>query len=199
MRTRLDARSKSVASVNGKRGSRHPINALLNAAFAVTAGRLATYLGAMGLSPAIAFLHADKPGRWSLAWDAIEPLRPMIEAKLFGLVESKRFRPEDFIKGTDGSPRLAPAPLPISPSILRRVRASPVERLAIRPRSCARSSPRAFACRSCPGRPTGFTQRLSIERPATFALDHELGGLPAASVEREFSPVALCGAVNRLA
>jgi CRISPR/Cas system-associated endonuclease Cas1 len=67
MRTRLDAK--------GKRGARHPVNALLNSAFAVTAGRLVGHLAAAGLSPAIGFLHVDKRGRWSLAWDAIEPLR----------------------------------------------------------------------------------------------------------------------------
>jgi CRISP-associated protein Cas1 len=99
MRTRLDAK--------GKRGARSPINAMLNAAFAVTAGRLAAYIAASGLSPAIGFLHADKAGRWSLAWDAIEPLRPMIEARLFRLVARERFAPDDFIQVSDGSLRLA--------------------------------------------------------------------------------------------
>ena len=100
MRTRLDAK--------GKRAARHPINAMLNAAFAVTAGRLAAYIAAAGLSPAIGFLHADKPGRWSLAWDAIEPLRPTIEARLFRFVARERFAPDDFIRAPDGSLRLAP-------------------------------------------------------------------------------------------
>src|SRR5690242_6636890 len=68
MRSRIDARGRP------KRGARHPVNALLNAAFSVTAGRLATYLVAAGFAPAIGFLHADKRGRWSLAWDCIEPL-----------------------------------------------------------------------------------------------------------------------------
>jgi len=68
MRTRLDAK--------GNRGARHPFNAMLNAAFSVTAGRLAAYIMGAGLSPAIGFLHSDKVERWSLAWDAIEPLRP---------------------------------------------------------------------------------------------------------------------------
>jgi len=100
MRTRLDAK--------GKRAARHPLNAMLNAAFAVTAGRLAAYIAAAGLSPAIGFLHADKPGRWSLAWDAIEPLRPMIEARAFRFVARERFAPDDFIRAPDGSLRLAP-------------------------------------------------------------------------------------------
>jgi CRISPR-associated protein Cas1 len=100
MRTRLDAK--------GKRGARSPINAMLNAAFAVTAGRLAAYIAAAGLSPAIGFLHADKSGRWSLAWDAIEPLRPMIEARLFRFAARERFASGDFIRASDGSLRLAP-------------------------------------------------------------------------------------------
>jgi CRISPR-associated protein Cas1 len=111
MRTRLDAK--------GKRGARHPVNAMLNAAFAVTAGRLAAYLSGVGLSPAIGFLHADKTGRWSLAWDAIEPLRPMIEARVFGLVARERFAVSDFVREADprsgsragGGLRLAPGVL----------------------------------------------------------------------------------------
>jgi CRISPR/Cas system-associated endonuclease Cas1 len=55
-----------------KRYATHPINAMLNAVFSVTAGRLAAALQAAGAHPAIGFLHADKPGRWSLAWDAID-------------------------------------------------------------------------------------------------------------------------------
>ena len=81
---------------------------MLNAAFAVTAGRLAAYLAAVGLSPAIGFLHADKPGRWSLAWDAIEPLRPGIEARVFRFIEHERFAMDDFVQAPDGSLRLAP-------------------------------------------------------------------------------------------
>jgi CRISPR-associated protein Cas1 len=99
MRSRLDAK--------GKRFARHPINAMLNAAFAVTAGRLATYLAALGFAPSIGFLHADKRGRHSLAWDAIEPLRPMIEARVFRLVEQERFDVRDFERDADGSLRLA--------------------------------------------------------------------------------------------
>lgn len=100
MRVRLDAK--------GKRGARHPINAMLNAAFAVTAGRLVAYLAGVGLSPAIGFLHADKSGRWSLAWDAIEILRPQIEARLFRFVSHERFAVDDFVRTSDGGLRLAP-------------------------------------------------------------------------------------------
>jgi CRISP-associated protein Cas1 len=99
MRSRLDAK--------GKRGARHPVNAMLNAAFSVTAGRLAAYLAGAGLSPAIGFLHADKIGRWSLAYDAIEPLRPWIEARLFRFAARERFAADDFVRASDGSLRLS--------------------------------------------------------------------------------------------
>ena len=105
MRSRIDAKGRV------KRGARHPINSMLNAAFSVTAARLTAYLMALGLAPAIGFLHNDKRGRWSLAWDAIEPLRPAIEAQLFGMIERERFAVSDFVRAPDGSLRLAPSML----------------------------------------------------------------------------------------
>jgi CRISPR-associated protein Cas1 len=91
-----------------KRYATHPMNAMLNAVFSVTAGRLAAALEAAGAHSAIGFLHADKPGRWSLAWDAIEPLRPSIEASLFAFVRRYQFSGGDFIRVQDarGSIRL---------------------------------------------------------------------------------------------
>jgi CRISP-associated protein Cas1 len=102
-RSRIDARGRP------KRGARHPLNACLNATFSVSSGRLAAYLAASGFAPAIGFLHADKRGRYSLAWDAIEPLRPGIEARLFRFVEAERFAVLDFVRVPDGSIRLAPS------------------------------------------------------------------------------------------
>jgi CRISP-associated protein Cas1 len=96
------------ADLRVKRYATHPINAMLNAVFSVTAGRLAAELAAHGAHPAIGFLHADKPGRWSLAWDAIEPLRPSIEASLFAFIRRYQFSGGDFIRVRDtcGSIRL---------------------------------------------------------------------------------------------
>jgi hypothetical protein len=96
------------ADLRVKRYATHPINAMLNAVFSVTAGRLVADLQAAGAHPAIGFLHADKPGRWSLSWDAIEPLRPSIEASLFGFISRHQFSGGDFIRVRDarGSIRL---------------------------------------------------------------------------------------------
>jgi CRISPR-associated endonuclease Cas1 len=86
----------------GKRATRgsaykakDPINALLNLALAVTAGRLTAALTAYGLSPAIGFLH--KSPRWPLTYDAIEPLRPYVENNVFGFIDTTAFSPKDFL------------------------------------------------------------------------------------------------------
>jgi CRISP-associated protein Cas1 len=96
------------ADLRVKHHATHPVNAMLNAVFSVTAGRLVAALQAAGAHPAIGFLHADKPGRWSLAWDAIEPLRPSIEASLFAFIRRHQFSGADFIRIHDarGSIRL---------------------------------------------------------------------------------------------
>jgi CRISP-associated protein Cas1 len=96
------------ADLRVKHHATHPVNAMLNAVFSVTAGRLAAALVAAGAHPAIGFLHADKPGRWSLAWDAIEPLRPSIEAGVFAFTRRHQFSGGDFIRVDDarGSIRL---------------------------------------------------------------------------------------------
>jgi CRISP-associated protein Cas1 len=96
---------RRMAGLSARRAS-HPINAMLNAAFSITAGRLAAQLVAQGAHPALGFLHADKPGRWSLAYDAIEPLRPTIERSVFDFVRKHQFGANDFILMKNGSIRL---------------------------------------------------------------------------------------------
>jgi CRISPR-associated endonuclease Cas1 len=75
--------------------AKDPINALLNLALAVTAGRLTATLAAYGLSPAIGFLH--KSPRWPLTYDAIEPLRPYVENNVFDFIDATAFAPKDFL------------------------------------------------------------------------------------------------------
>jgi CRISPR-associated protein Cas1 len=80
----------------GSKNASHPINAMLNYAYIVEAGRLAKALAARGLALQIGFLHSDKTGRNSLVWDCIEPLRPIIDARVFRYIESREFKRSDF-------------------------------------------------------------------------------------------------------
>jgi CRISPR-associated endonuclease Cas1 len=84
------------ATFLGNQHASHPINAMLNYCYIVEAGRLAKALAAQGLCLSIGYLHSDKKGRNSLVWDAIEPLRPAIDAKVFEFVAEHEFARSDF-------------------------------------------------------------------------------------------------------
>ena len=84
------------ASKTSPQHASHPINAMLNYAYVIEAGRLARALSARGLHLAIGFLHKPKRGRNSLVWDAIEPLRPAIDARVFEFVAHHEFSRSDF-------------------------------------------------------------------------------------------------------
>jgi CRISPR-associated protein Cas1 len=86
----------------GSKNASHPINAMLNYAYVVEAGRLAKALAARGLALQIGYLHSDKTGRNSLVWDAIEPLRPIIDARVFRYIESREFKRADFVQTFSG-------------------------------------------------------------------------------------------------
>src|SRR6478736_4027607 len=92
---RFTNRQKGAAFLGSKNAS-HPINAMLNYAYVVEAGRLAKALAARGLALPIGFLHSDKKGRNSLVWDAIEPLRPAIDARVFAYIRQREFARSDF-------------------------------------------------------------------------------------------------------
>ena len=89
------------ASGLGATGPRHatdPINAMLNIAYAKEAGRLGGRLAAAGACLAIGFLHCDKLNRHSLVFDALEPLRQLIDARILKIyagapLRSRRFLP----------------------------------------------------------------------------------------------------------
>jgi CRISP-associated protein Cas1 len=90
----------------GSKNASHPINAMLNYAYTVEAGRLAKALAARGTALQIGFLHSDKTGRNSLVWDAIEPLRPIIDARVFRYIEGREFKRNDFAQTSASTYRL---------------------------------------------------------------------------------------------
>jgi CRISPR-associated protein Cas1 len=90
----------------GSKNASHPINAMLNYAYVVEAGRLAKALAARGLVLQIGYLRSDKTGRNSLVWDAIEPLRPIIDARVFRYIEGREFKRADFVQTSASTYRL---------------------------------------------------------------------------------------------
>jgi CRISPR associated protein Cas1 len=69
---------------------------MINYCTVVEAGRLARALSGFGLALQIGFLHTDKHGRNSLVWDAIEPLRAKINARVFAFIATHEFARGDF-------------------------------------------------------------------------------------------------------
>jgi CRISPR-associated protein Cas1 len=80
------------------RGAVHPIQGMLNFAVAIVTARLARAVLAKGLDPCFGFLHdGRKPGRMSLVWDCVEPLRPKVVKAVFGYVAIHEFEKKDFL------------------------------------------------------------------------------------------------------
>ncbi len=93
---------------SGNRNATHPLNAMLNYAYAVLESQVRISLVSQGLDPTIGYLHACRPGRAALVYDLMEPLRPQVEHSMLAFVHSHTFAPSDFVMGPDGVCRLHP-------------------------------------------------------------------------------------------
>jgi CRISP-associated protein Cas1 len=85
--------------MNGR--SRRPpkdrVNALLSFVYAVLTHEMAAAVEAVGLDPAVGFLHADRPGRVSLALDLLEEFRTLVADRLVvSLINLKQVQPDGF-------------------------------------------------------------------------------------------------------
>ncbi|TPV99311.1 MAG: CRISPR-associated endonuclease Cas1 [Beijerinckiaceae bacterium] len=86
------------------------MQAMLNYAIGVLAGRMTRVVVAKGLDAGFGFLHdGRKPGRLSLVWDAVEPHRPGLVRAVFRHAEGRAFKRYDFgIFANDGVGLLSP-------------------------------------------------------------------------------------------
>ena len=86
------------------------MQAMLNYAIGVLAGRMTRVVIAKGLDAGFGFLHdGRKPGRLSLVWDAVEPHRPGLVRAVFRHAEGRAFKRYDFgIFANDGVGLLPP-------------------------------------------------------------------------------------------
>lgn len=106
---RFDGR-RSAVSPGSARHATDPANACLNYSYRLleAEGRVATL--ALGIDPALGFLHADMRGRDSFVLDLIEAGRPVVERHIARMFASHTFRRRDFAEDRRGVLRvLAPA------------------------------------------------------------------------------------------
>jgi len=106
-------RTDDPAFVFGGRSRRPPldrVNALLSFLYAMLGHDCRSALEAHGLDPQVGFLHADRPGRSSLALDLMEELRPVLADRLaLSLINRRQLAPDDFILEEAGGIRLTDA------------------------------------------------------------------------------------------
>lgn len=80
------------------------INALLSFLYAMLGHDCRSALESVGLDPQVGFLHADRPGRASLALDLMEELRPVLADRLaLSLINRRQIGAGDFIVEAGGA------------------------------------------------------------------------------------------------
>jgi CRISPR-associated protein Cas1 len=79
-------------------------NALLSFLYAILGNDCRGALEGVGLDPAIGFLHADRPGRMSLALDLMEEMRPVLADRLaLSLINRRQLAVSDFDETETGA------------------------------------------------------------------------------------------------
>ena len=87
-----------------RRPPRDPMNAIMSFLYAMLAGDCASALEGVGLDPQVGFLHAHRPGRFSLALDLMEEFRaPVADRLALALVNLRTVTADDFTRHEGGA------------------------------------------------------------------------------------------------
>lgn len=83
------------------------INCLLSFLYTLVLNDIRSAVEAVGLDPAVGFLHRDRPGRAGLALDLMEEFRPMADRLAVSLVNLGQLRRDDFVISDGGAVRMS--------------------------------------------------------------------------------------------
>ncbi|WP_301668325.1 type I-C CRISPR-associated endonuclease Cas1c [Neisseria basseii] len=87
-----------------RRPPRDSVNALLSFLYSILGKDISGALQGVGLDPQVGFLHADRPGRDSLAQDILEEFRAWWADRLvLSLINRGQIKPQDFVVGASGA------------------------------------------------------------------------------------------------
>jgi CRISPR-associated endonuclease Cas1 len=197
------ARYDSRASIltGAPRAATNPVNALLNYLYALLESEARLALLAVGLDPTLGVLHADQRNRDSFALDAMEPIRPAVDAFVLDLLEERILTSRDFAELPNGICRVrAPLTHELALSLGRwRLLLAPIVthlaqvfRAALLARREANAtSPRAVETRQ-------NARRESLESPRTHRETAEIPRTngPFPSQKKSRGPAPVVGAVS---
>ncbi|GAB1666861.1 type I-C CRISPR-associated endonuclease Cas1c [Mannheimia haemolytica] len=92
-----------------RRPPRDGVNALLSFLYSILGKDISGALQGVGLDPQIGFLHADRPGRDSLAQDILEEFRAWwVDRMVLSLINRGQVKPDDFVTEASGAVTLKP-------------------------------------------------------------------------------------------
>lgn len=95
-------------NVNFNNFAVHPVNAMLNYAYAILANQVKGLVLAAGADPTIGLMHDSTRSKAAFVYDLIEPVRPIMDLKILEFVLNRVFSPDDFILNKNGVVRLHP-------------------------------------------------------------------------------------------
>jgi CRISPR-associated protein Cas1 len=92
----------------GNRNAAHPVNAILNYAYAALESEIRIKAISEGYDPTIGIMHEGSDGSSKFIFDLMEPERPKVDRAVLDFVKGHVFDPADFVIRTDGVCRLNP-------------------------------------------------------------------------------------------
>jgi CRISPR-associated endonuclease Cas1 len=93
---------------HGPRQACNPPNAILNYLYALLEAETTLALHAVGLDPALGIFHTDQRNRASISFDAMEAVRPLVDAYVLALVTQRTLSRGDFVETRQGACHLTP-------------------------------------------------------------------------------------------
>jgi CRISPR-associated protein Cas1 len=92
----------------GNRNAAHPVNAILNYAYAALESEIRIKAISEGYDPTMGIMHEGSDGSSKFIFDLMEPERPRVDRGVLDFVKKHVFDPADFVIRTDGVCRLNP-------------------------------------------------------------------------------------------
>jgi CRISP-associated protein Cas1 len=92
----------------GNRNAAHPVNSILNYAYAALESEIRIKAIADGYDPTIGIMHEGSDGSSKFVFDLMEPERPKVDRAVLDFVKGHVFDSADFVIRTDGVCRLNP-------------------------------------------------------------------------------------------
>ena len=93
---------------SGSRNASHPVNAILNYAYAVLQSQVQIKAVVDGYDPMLGIMHYERDGSPAFVFDMMEPERPKVDRAVLVFLKSEALHPADFTIREDGVVRLNP-------------------------------------------------------------------------------------------